>query len=98
MIIIQTSGHTRTSLVVWFFSTSCDSDWTNEKAVVEPLLSSDVSPPKFDNVPLQQHSQGWIENNFTPLFPHKPPFFSPSQLEISLLRLLNLMWRDNRVQ
>lgn len=45
-LIIQTSAPP----LLWLFGFPPDSDWTNEEAVVEPLLSSDVSLPKFDNV------------------------------------------------
>lgn len=85
-----------TSLVVWLLPTFSDSDWTNEEAVVKPLLSSDVSPPKFDNVYYSSAAMAGSKQFDSPSSP--PPIFLLCQVEHGLLSLFNLIWRDNQMQ
>lgn len=63
-----------TSLVVWLLPTFCDSDWTNEEAVVKPLLSSDMSPPKFDNVYYSSAAMAGSKQFDSPSPPPPPTF------------------------
>lgn len=82
-------------LLLWLFSsfgTCRDSDWTNEEAAVEPLLSS-VSLPKFDNVYCSSAATAGLKQFESPPSPISP---SLCQIERGLLSLFNLIRRDNQ--